>query len=269
MIMRVDLSIQTSTGGQPFANDLIGDLATTGLPINSVAPMGTTSQIAFATGSEVYVPNMLFKQTSGFLYTSKIRFNTLEPKHFKFVYLRHPDILTGSIDILGQNPNSGLTNIALNVAGASTAGAATPFYIGDIGNAQEWFQFKFVFHRDSTLFNTGPTLNGYQLRALPGVSRQIIITIPLLCQDHETDRDGALIGYDGFAFERIQAIEALTSSGNVVLLQDLNYGTGNLVVVDDYKFEQQSPELAKTSTAGNQDSNAHGGYIVLQCRVVS
>jgi hypothetical protein len=101
------------------------------------------------------------------------------------------------------------------------------------------------------------------------VSRQIVITIPLLCQDHETDRDGALIGYDGFAFERIQAIEALTSSGNVVLLQDLNYGTGNLVVVDDYKFEQQSPELAKTSTAGNQDSNAHGGYIVLQCRVVS
>lgn len=269
MIMRMDLGIQTSSGGQPYANDLIGDLATSGLPINSIAPMGTSNQIAFATGPFVYTPNMLFKQPSGFLYTSKIRYNTLEPKHFKYVYLRHPDIVNGSIDILGQNPSSGLANIAVNITGSSTAGANEPYYISDIGNAQEWFQFKFVLHRDSSSFNTGPTLNGYQLRALPGVDRQIMIEVPLLCLDHETDRNGVLHGYDGFAFERIQAIEQLTASGDVVLLQDLNYNVGNLVVVDNYTFEQQSPELAKTSSAGNQDSNAHGGYIILQCRVIT
>lgn len=269
MIMRVDLSIQTSTGGQPFANDLIGNLATTGLPINSIAPMGTTNQIAFATGDFVYVPNLSFKQSLGFLYTSKIRYNTLEPKHFKYVYLRHPNITAGSIDILGQNPSSGLANIALGITGSSTAGSSSPFYIADVGNAQEWFQFKFILHRDSIATNTGPTLNGYQLRALPGVDRQVIIEVPFLCLDHETDRNGVLHGYDGYAYQRIQAVEALTRSGNVVLLQDLNYGTGNLVVVDNYRFEQQSPELAKTSTAGNQDSNAHGGYIILECRVIT
>lgn len=269
MIMRIDLGLQTSTGGQPFANDLAGNLATTGLPINSIAPMGTTSQIAFATSDFVYVPNTSFKVPSGFLYTSKIRFNTLEPKHFKYVYLRHPDIHNGSIDILGQSPNSGLVNIATNVTGTSTAGASAPFFIADVGNAQEWFQFKFILHRDSILTNTGPTLNGYQLRALPGVSRQVIIEIPLLCFDREKDRNGVKHGYDGYAFQRLEALEALTASGNVVLLQDLNYNTGNLVVVDDYKFEQQSPELAKTSSAGNQDSNAHGGYIILQCRVIA
>lgn len=268
MIMRIDLSVQTSTGGQPFANDLIGNLATTGSPVNSIAPMGTTSQIAFATGAFVYVPNMLFKQQSGFLYTPKIRYNTLEAKHFKFVYMRHPDIINGNIDILGQNPSSGLVNIALGVTGSSTSGAATPFYIADVGNAQEWFQLKFVLHRDGVLTNTGPTLNGYQLRALPGVNRQVIIEVPFLCMDHETDRYGVLHGYDGYAFQRLQAVEALAASGNLVLLQDLNYNTGNLVVVDDYKFEQQSPELAKTSSAGRQDSNAHGGYIILQCRVI-
>lgn len=269
MIMRVDLGLQTSTGSQPFANDLIGDLATTGLPINSIAPMGTTNQIAFATNNFVYVPNTLFKQASGFLYTSKIRYNTLEAKHFKYVFLRHQDILDGSIDILGQNPSSGLTNIALNISGSSTAGSDSPFYIGDVGNAQEWFQFKFVIHRGTGNTNYSPIFNGYQLRALPGVNRQVMIEVPLLCLDHETDRNGVLHGYDGYAFQRIGAVEALTASGNVVLLQDLNYGTANLVIVDDYKFEQQSPELAKTSSAGNQDSNAHGGYIILQCRVIT
>ena len=269
MIMRIDLSLQTSSGGQPYANDLAGDLATTGLPINSIAPMGTTSQMAFATSDFVYVPNNLFKVSSGLLYTSKIRFNTLEPKHFKYVYLRHQNITDGGIDILGLNASGLTSNIASNITGNSAAGAAVPFYISDVGSAQEWFQFKFTLHRGTFNTNYSPVLNGYQLRALPGVSRQVLIELPLLCLDHETDRNGVLHGYDGYAFSRIGALEALIASGNVVLLQDLNYNTGNLVIVDDYKFEQQSPELAKTSSAGHQDSNAHGGYIILICRVVA
>lgn len=267
-IIRIDLSLQTSTGGQPYALDLIGNLTTTGQPVNSIAPMGATSQIAFSTGAFTYAPNNSFKVATGFLYTSKIRFNTLEPKHFKYVYLRHENITNGGIDIIGQNASGVSSNIATNITGSSATAAATPFYIGDVGNAQEWFQFKFVLHRGVGNTNYTPILNGYQLRALPGVSRQVIIELPLLCLDHETDRYGVLHGTDGYAFARINALEALIASGNVVLLQDLNYNTGNLVVVDDYKFEQQSPELAKTSSAGNQDSNAHGGYIVLQCRVI-
>lgn len=267
-IIKIDLSLQTSTGGQPYALDLIGNLAVTGSPVNSIAAMGSTPQIAFATGSRFYTPNNSFKVSTGFLYTSKIRFNTLEPKHFKYVYLRHENITDGGIDIVGQNASGVSSNIATNITGTSAVAATTPFYIGDVGNAQEWFQFKFILHRGTGHTNYTPVLNGYQLRALPGVNRQIMIELPLLCLDHETDRYGVLHGYDGYAFERIGAIEALISSGNVILLQDLNYNTGNLVVVDDYKFEQQSPELAKTSSAGKQDSNAHGGYIILQCRVI-
>jgi hypothetical protein len=271
MIMRVDLGAVTSTGGQPFCNDLIGNLAATGLPINSIAAMGTTSQIAFATGTFVYIPDMTRKQASGTVYTSKIRYNTLEPKHFKYVYLRHQDILAGSVDIYGLNASlTTPTAIATAITGSSALGAAQPFTIGDIGNAQEWFQFKFVIHAGTSLnVNYSPTLYGYQLRALPGVSRQIMIGVPFLCLDHETDRYGTLHGYDGYAFQRLQALENITASGNVVLFQDLNYNTVNLVVVDNYKFEQQSPELAKTSSAGNQDSNARGGYIILQCRVIA
>ncbi|HEY6020784.1 MAG TPA: hypothetical protein VIY48_13080, partial [Candidatus Paceibacterota bacterium] len=113
-----------------------------------------------------------------------------------------------------------------------------------------------------------PILNGYQLRALPGVTRQVIIQVPLLCFDHEEDKFGVDNGDDGFAYQRIKAIESLTASGNIVLFQDLNYNDANLVIVDDYTFEQQAPELAKAASSNNQDSNAHGGYLILVCRVI-
>lgn len=266
-IMRIDLGSQTSTGSQPFANDLMGDLAVTGQPVNSIANMGSTSQVAFAVGGYVYTPNTSFKVSSGFFYTPKIRYNTLEPKHFKYVYLRHQNIssFSGSVDIWGQNPTSGLKLIVSGVQGSSADGAANPFYIPDIGDAQEWFQFKFILNGDE---NDSPVVNGYQLRGLPGVARQVMLELPLLCFDRELDRYNTPAGYDGFAYERIKALEALTASGNIVLFQDLNYNDSNLVVVDDYRFEQQSPELSKAASSGGQDSNAHGGYIMLHCRII-
>lgn len=279
-LIRVDLSQQTSTGSYPFCNDSMpwnntggpnsagAFYAPTGSAVNSIAPLGQSGYMAWATGGSVYVNSTNIKMPNGFIYTSKIRFNTLEPKHFKYVYLRHQNVTDGSIDISGQNPNMQLTLIAPGITGSSVSGATTPFFISDFGSSQEWFQLKFTLHRGSADTTYTPVLNGYQLRGLPGVSRQVIIEIPLLCMDHETDRNGVLHGYDGYAYQRFKALENLVASGNIVLFQDLNYNDANLVIVDDYRFEQQSPELAKTSSAGKQDSNAHGGYIILQCRVI-
>lgn len=279
MLIRIDLSQTTSTGSQPYANDVMSPTTAIGSFVNSITNMGTNNTIgstvvpiqgclAWAVGGQVFATrNNGQKIPSGFMYTPKIRYNTLEPKHFKYVYLRHPDISDGSIDIYGQNPNSGLSTIALGLTGSSTNGSQTPFFIADIGNAQEWFQFKFIIHR-GTSGTVSPILNGYQLRALPGVTRQVIIQVPLLCFDHEEDKFGVDNGDDGFAYQRIKAIESLTASGNIVLFQDLNYNDANLVIVDDYTFEQQAPELAKAASSNNQDSNAHGGYLILVCRVI-
>lgn len=267
MLVRVDLSQLTSTNAQPYANDLM----TTGLDgtINSIANVATSGSLAFATSTAVWMTDTANKQTTGFLYTPKIRYNTLEPKHFKYIYMRYQNIADGSVDCYAQNPSMSLQSIAAGQSGSSITASTTPFFISDIGNAQEWMQFKFILHRGTTNANYSPIWNGYQLRGLPGVSRQVLIEIPLICQDHEIDRFGNLSGTDGYAFARVKALEALTASGNIVLFQDLNYGDANLVIVDDYKFEQQSPELAKTSSSGNTDANAHGGYVILVCRVVA
>jgi len=268
-LIRIDLSTTTSTGSQPYAHDVSAGGAASGDVINSIANVGTSSQLAFGIGANVYMTSTTTKVSSGFLYTPKIRFNTLEPKHFKYIYMRHQNITDGSIDCLGQNPSTTLQSIASGQSGSSSAAATTPFFISDIGNAQEWMQFKFVLHRGTTSTSYTPIWNGYQLRGLPGVSRQILIEVPLICQDHEIDRYGNPSGTDGYAFARVKALEALAASGNIVLFQDLNYGDANLVIVDDYKFEQQSPEIAQTSSAGSTDSDAHGGYIILVCRVVA
>lgn len=271
MLVRVDLSQLTSTNAQPYANDLM----TTGLDgsINSIANVGTSGtlagSLAFATGTAVWMTDTANKQTTGFLYTPKIRYNTLEPKHFKYIYMRYQNITDGSIDCFGQNPSMSLQSIASGQSGSSITASNTPFFISDIGNAQEWMQFKFILHRGTNNANYSPIWNGYQLRGLPGVSRQVLIEIPLICEDHEIDRYGNPNGSDGYAFARVKALEALTASGNIVLFQDLNYGDANLVIVDDYKFEQQSPELAKTSSSGSTDANSHGGYVIITCRVVA
>ncbi len=125
-----------------------------------------------------------------------------------------------------------------------------------------------MLNRGTTNTNVSPILNGYQLRGLPGVDRQLLLTIPLSCHDFESDKFGNPIGHDGFAAERLSSLEQLIASGNLVLFQDLNYGTANLVIIDNYRFEQQSNEQPKTSSQGRVDSNARGGYIILQARTV-
>lgn len=265
-VMRLDLSTNTSTGGYPYCSDL--DSHTSG---NVVAmdhlgtSLGGASVLVFSVAGEgVYARDLANKEPSGFLLSSKIRFNTLEPKHFKYVYLRTPVISDGQIQVVVNDPGGGSTSVFTQSSGSTTA----PVLIGTEGNAQEWIQLQFNFQRGTISTNDTPLMNGYQLRGLPGVDRQIVFTVPLLCFDREKDRDGQTSGYDGYAQERIQALESVTKSGNLILFQDLNYNLQYLVIVDSQEFQQQASEVGKASSAGQMNATTRGGFLILQCRVV-
>jgi len=266
MLTRVDLASQTSTAGYPYANDL--DSHQQG-QVNSCCNFGTSSSMwgvmaMSVSGQGVYITDTAKKEASGSLFTGKIRYNTLEAKHFKFLYMRTPPLSDGSIQAFALDPSGGYSSIFTQSNGTTTS----PILIGTTGNQQEWLQLQFAFTRGSTDNNVTPVLNGYQLRALPGVDRQVVITVPLSCHDFESDKYNQETGYDGYSYSRIQALEALIASGNLVLFQDLAYGTSNLVIADDYSFEQQANEQPKASSAGAQDSNARGGYLTLRLRVI-
>jgi hypothetical protein len=137
-----------------------------------------------------------------------------------------------------------------------------------VGNQVEWMQLQFNFTRGSNNTNVSPVLNGWVLRSLPGPDRQILLTLPLLCFDHEFDRKGQKHGYDGSVQARLAALEKATQSGNLVTLQDLNWGTSYLVIIDDYEFQQQANERGRTSGANQQNAQTRGGFVIVQARVV-
>lgn len=266
MLQRCDLSQNTSTGGYPYVNDLDAHVQGT---VISCCNFGTSSasagMMAIAISNVgVFITDTANKETSGTLFTSRIRYNTLEPKHFKYIYLRTGSITDGSINITALDPGGGITPVFTQGTGTTT----DPILIGSEGNQQEWLQLQLTFNRGTSNHNISPILNGYQLRSLPGVNRQIIITLPLSCHDFEMDKFGQVSGYDGFAYFRMTALEALIASGNLVTYQDLNYNSSNLVICDSYHFEQQSNDEPKAATLGGTDSNALGGYLVLTLRVV-
>ena len=265
-VMRLDLSTNTSTGGYPYCSDLDSHTAGNVVAMDHLGTsVGGVSVLVFSVAGEgVYARDLANKEPSGILLSSKIRYNTLEPKHFKFVYLRTPILTDGQIQVVVNDPGGGSTSIFTQSAGTTTG----PSLIGTEGNGQEWIQLQFNFQRGTISTNNTPLMNGYQLRALPGVDRQIVFTIPLLCFDTEKDRKGQKYGYDGYAQERIQALEAITKSGNLVVFQDLNYNLQYLVVIDSQEFQQQSSEVGKASSSGQMDSTTRGGFLIIQARVV-
>lgn len=265
-MMRLDLSQNTSTGGYPFCSDL--DSHTAGAVV-AADHLGTTVgaqdiHVFSVAGHGVYATDTANLEPTGVLFSSKVRFNTLEPKHFKYVYIRTPPITDGSIQVVANDPTGGSTPIFTQGSTSQTS----PSLISNVGNQVEWMQLQFNFTRGSVNHNVSPVLAGWLLRGLPGPDRQILITLPLLCFDHENDRKNQKHGYDGFAQSRLAALEKAAQSGNLVTLQDLNFGTSYLVIVDDYEFQQQASERGRTSSANHQDAQTRGGFVLVQCRVV-
>ena len=104
------------------------------------------------------------------------------------------------------------------------------------------------------------SFNGYQLKALPAVRRQRIITIPLLNYDFEADKNNMAVGYEGRAAERLTALEEVESGGDVVVLQDFTNGETVRGVIESLSFIRMTPPERRFT--------GFGGMVVMQFRTV-
>jgi hypothetical protein len=86
--------------------------------------------------------------------------------------------------------------------------------------AQEYVAYKFIFYRDGTDSTQGPIFKGYQAKATIATPRQRVIQFPVYCFDLETDRYNSMIGYEGKAFEKVQALEGIEETGDILTWQD-------------------------------------------------
>lgn len=227
--------------------------------ISELTMFGSSNRKVFAVAGEGAV---LEDETellpNGYLETGRIRFNTEEPKLYKFFSIRTPSPLDGDLNITILTEGGG--EIPSITFGPTTGAGVKDVGISNPQGPQNWMALRFTLHRGAVNPDIGAIMNGWQVKTLPGSIRQRIITLPVLMLDEETDKGGQLVGYQGYTQDRLNLFEAVARAGDVVLYQDLQQQLVTQVVIDDFEFLQTGPP---------GPHGAVGGYLTVVMRTVA
>jgi hypothetical protein len=262
-LYRVDLGqpVQDSgsqAGGRfAYATDLQAML--TGA-VTSVTNFGNSDRMVFAVGAAgAYLEHASDLETTGYLQTGRVRYNTLEPKIYKFISVKTPTALFGSVGVSVIEPGGSETSILTISQGGSSV--IENVVMAAPASAVEWVQIKLTLGRSGTDTTKGGEVNGWQLKAMPGAVRQRVFTIPLLCFDKEQTRSGQMVGAEGRTLARLGQFEQIFAKGDAVAFQDLRNDQSYLVVIDDYRFEQRAQPGANNSN--------YGGILWVELRTIA
>lgn len=239
-LTRIDLGNDLETLRFAYANDVYYEDAT-GHPTTSCAFIGDTNRIAFCsahatTDGYVYMEDASTLRTNGYITTGNIRYGTLEPKNFKRL-LGRGDFRYGSMTLESVDKNGiEYDHISYDATVASVeVTTSTP------ATAQEYLAYKFILYRDATTASLGPVFKGYQAKATIATPRQRVLQFPVYCFDIETDRFNVQVGYEGRAMARINALEDIEESGDVLTWQDLTTGESRQAVIEQIQFTRMTP----------------------------
>ena len=205
-----------------------------GADVASTAVTATNARVALP--GNVFVESATELVTSGYLTTGNIRYGTLEPKNFKRL-LGRGDFTKGSMTLETVTADgTEYDHISYDASVPSIeVGTSNP------ATAQEYVAYKFLLYRDATYPNLGPIFKGYQAKATIATPRQRIIQFPVYCYDVETDKYNTLVGYEGRAFAKIQALEDIEESGDVLTWQDLTTGESRQAIIEQISFTRMTP----------------------------
>ena len=244
-LVRVDLSATVIPGTLffPWAWDLVAAGTTT--TATQVAFFGNSDRAAFTNGNNTWAESTTSLVASGYLRTGYIRYNTLETKIFKLLQAR-VDTTNGGISI--QSIDS-FDNFVL-IGSFSQNATVTEINVSYPATSQEYLGFQFNLSRSSTDVLKGPLFTGYQLKSLPAVPRQRLIQYPLFCYDHESDKFGNEVGYEGSSYFRMSQLEAIENIGDTVRVQDFRTNESYLGLIEELDFINKTPEDKRFSGFG-------------------
>ena len=245
-LIRTDLSttVVSNSLNFPWAWDLIA--AGTGTSATDVAFFGNSDRLVFSTVSDdIWAESTTSLVESGYIQTGYIRYNTLEPKIFKLLFPRFIST-DGSLSLQSIDSAGNTYNIGTYAQGATITESGIPYP----ASAQEYLGFKFTFNRSSTNTLLGPTFNGYQIKSLVATPRQRLIQYPVFCYDHESDKFGVEVGYEGFAFSRMQQIETVENLGDTIVVQDFRTGESYIGLIEEMDFINRTPTDKRFSGFG-------------------
>ena len=247
---RVDTGTELDQNVYPYASD--ADLGSAG---NISSMCFADRLVATHSNGSLWYRHSTDYVSSGFLQTGRIRYRTTERKLFRFL----------SMEI---QPLTGQIEADIILEGGSTSAVATLTKQGEVAldrypiniEPARYVSVKFTLQPQGT--TATPTLNSYQVDAYPCVAPQRLITVPLLCFDREKAKSGQWYGGEGFAIDRLSAIQELEKQATTVAFQDFTMGdTGQLVTIERIRFVQTSPG----PTRGALSAGA-GGILLLELR---
>lgn len=264
-LTRIDLGNELEPLRFAYANDVyypgVTGHVTTAVCFDGNTEPTTTDRLMFSTAyasaanGAVYVEDASTLVSSGYLTTGWIRYGTLEPKNFKRLFGRG-NFSYGSMTLETVDKNgveydhiqydSSITPIEVTTSNPPTA--------------QEFVAYKFILYRDAVTTTAGPIFEGYQAKATIATPRQRIIQFPVYCFDVETDRFNTTFGYEGRAFEKIQRLEDIEESGDVLTWQDLSTGESRQAVIEKVSFTRMTPP--------DKRFDGFGGVLIIQVRTV-
>lgn len=251
--MRIDLAELLGSGRYPYAKDVMTHVTGS---VTGVTTFGRQERIVLAVaGQGLFVESTTAYETSGWFSTGRIRHNTLWPKLFKRFRLKAD--LNGPIAVSSVD-DSGNTTLLASVSSGAQQNEDLPINVP--ATPQEFIQLRFVLSTPVADLTKTPVLRGYQVKSLPGGPRPRRYILPLRCYDSEKDRNGANGGYPDFGLERLQAMEALDSAGEVVLFEDLAAGTAEPVTIEQIEFRQVAPP---------QPNESWGGVLTVELRTLN
>ena len=210
-------------------------------------------------GSGIWWENASNLVTSGYFRTGRIRYSTLENKSWKRLRVRTPVPIAGSIDIFKVNEGGSDQAITSILEGQSQN------YDYDLNSVYTDVSvdasFKFTLYPSATDATTGAVINGTAIKALPTPTRARVMQIPIFCFDRETDKLGNIIGYEGYARDRLAQLELVEATGKTVIVQDFTAGgEPTEVIIEQVTFSRTTPSARNYS--------GFGGIIQLTARTV-
>ena len=255
-LIRIDLSQPVVPNSLVFA--YAWDVCASGETVNpsSTDFLGGTDRVVFAVpGDGIWIESYGVKVASGYLQTGYVRYNTLEGKLFKLLNPRI-DTANGGMSIYSIDSNDNEFLIGAIAQQGVVQEIGIPYPVG----AQEYLGFKFTLTRSSTDNTKGPLFTGYQLKSLPAVPRQRLIQYPLFCFDHESDKFGVEVGYEGSSWDRMQQLEAVENAGDSIRIEDFRTGESFIGLIEEMDFINKTPQDKKFS--------GFGGLLVVTIRSV-
>jgi 5-formyltetrahydrofolate cyclo-ligase len=255
-LVRINLGAPLSNGSYAYATDLVAT-STTGA-VWAVASFDNGRKAFTVEGSGLWLEHKTDLVESGTIDTGLIRFDTLENKAWKRLRLRTPETLEGDIQIARVKEN---TADALTTVGEGT----TEQYDYDLAvvftDVSPDAAFRLTLNRNSTDATTGAVLYGYSIKALPTPTRARVIQVPLFCFDREQDKLGNQLGYEGYARQRLNALETVEGAGETIIIQDFTAGNEPTeAVIEQITFTRTTPP--------NRNFSGFGGVINVILRTV-